>query len=196
MGETGTLIEDDGTGVPFKIKFSDSSTKWFAAENVALAGSRPRVGESVRIIGGEHRMGETGTLIEYPVRMAGSGMSAARRLEARTPVTEPGGLSTAEAMVGRAAGAAAGAFVRNAALDMAAEHLGLEALGAAVEDAVLETVGEHLALEAVGAAGAAVGAAGAAVGAAVGGAVIEVVAEHLALEAVGYAAASVLCTMM
>ena len=64
---------------------------------------------------------------QYPVRiMAGSGMSAARRLEARTPVTEPGGLSTAEAMVGRAAGAAAGAFVRNAALDMAAEHLGLE----------------------------------------------------------------------
>ena len=64
MGETGTLIEDDGTGTPFKVKFSDSNTKWFLAANVALAGSRLRVGESVRIVGGEHRMGETGTLIE------------------------------------------------------------------------------------------------------------------------------------
>jgi NADH:ubiquinone oxidoreductase subunit D len=63
-GETGTLIEDDGTGTPFKVKFSDSNTKWFLAANVALAGSRLRVGESVRIVGGEHRMGETGTLIE------------------------------------------------------------------------------------------------------------------------------------
>jgi hypothetical protein len=38
MGETGTLIEDDGTGTPFKVKFSDSETKWFVAANVALAG--------------------------------------------------------------------------------------------------------------------------------------------------------------
>ena len=42
-GETGTLIEDDGSGTPFKVKFSDSETKWFVAANVALAGSRPHV---------------------------------------------------------------------------------------------------------------------------------------------------------
>ena len=38
LGETGTLIEDDGSGVPFKVKFSDSETRWFVAEKVALAG--------------------------------------------------------------------------------------------------------------------------------------------------------------
>jgi len=38
-GETGTIIEDDGSGTPFKVKFSDSNTTWFLAANVALAGS-------------------------------------------------------------------------------------------------------------------------------------------------------------
>jgi hypothetical protein len=37
MGETGTLIEDDGTSVPFKVKFPDSDTRWFVMEDVALA---------------------------------------------------------------------------------------------------------------------------------------------------------------
>jgi hypothetical protein len=72
MGETGTLIEDDGSSVPFKVKFPNSETRWFLAESVALAGdlpaphaaSRPRVGQSVRIVGGSFRKGETGTLIE------------------------------------------------------------------------------------------------------------------------------------
>ena len=38
LGETGTLIEDDGSGVPFMVEFSDSETRWFVAERVALAG--------------------------------------------------------------------------------------------------------------------------------------------------------------
>jgi hypothetical protein len=38
LGETGTLIEDDGSGVPFMVEFSDSETRWFVAEKVALAG--------------------------------------------------------------------------------------------------------------------------------------------------------------
>ena len=72
MGETGTLIEDDGSSVPFKVKFPNSETRWFLAESVSLAGdlpaphaaSRPRVGQSVRIVGGAIRKGETCTLIE------------------------------------------------------------------------------------------------------------------------------------
>jgi hypothetical protein len=37
MGETGTLIEDDGSSVPFKVKFPDTDTRWVYAKNVALA---------------------------------------------------------------------------------------------------------------------------------------------------------------
>ena len=48
MGETGTLIEDDGSGVPFEVKFSDSDTSWFVAENVALAGPPENVEGELR----------------------------------------------------------------------------------------------------------------------------------------------------
>ena len=37
MGETGTLITDDGSSMPFQVKFPNSDTSWFVAENVALA---------------------------------------------------------------------------------------------------------------------------------------------------------------
>ena len=41
-GETGTLIEDDGSFiVPFKVRFPDSATRWFSAADVALAGDLP-----------------------------------------------------------------------------------------------------------------------------------------------------------
>jgi hypothetical protein len=52
MGETGTLIEDNGTGTPFKVKFSDSNTKWFAAEKVALAGPANKPPSGLKLEGG------------------------------------------------------------------------------------------------------------------------------------------------
>ena len=38
MGESATLIEDDGSSMPFKVRFPDSITMWFIAADVALAG--------------------------------------------------------------------------------------------------------------------------------------------------------------
>eukprot|EP00900_Chrysochromulina_parva_P024494 jgi/Chrpa1/6679/Chrysochromulina_OHIO_Genome00019191-RA len=66
MGETGTLIEDDGSGTPFKVKFSDSETKWFVAANVALAGP----GLKLKLEGGSL----TGYAAGYPgtYRLVGS----------------------------------------------------------------------------------------------------------------------------
>ena len=70
-GSLGLIIQDDHDETPFKVRFKDGETKCYKESQVQYIGEYDE---------------------QYPVSiMAGSGMSAARRLEARTPVTEPGG---------------------------------------------------------------------------------------------------------
>jgi len=64
MGETGTLIQDDHDGTPFKVRFKDGETKWYKESQV-------------------QNIGEFDA--QHPLRMAGSGVLAARRLTVGRP---------------------------------------------------------------------------------------------------------------
>ena len=60
-GSLGVVIQDDHDGTPFKVRFEDGETKWYKESQVQYVGEFDD---------------------QYPVHVAGSGMSAVRRLEA------------------------------------------------------------------------------------------------------------------